>query len=142
MERCHDNFFELLTEQRIQKLNYSEQHGMGDYLPVSIEPLRATPTTPPRKRVSKTSSDSRLNCPRALSPAMPVTADSPHIPQPYLIPSTSKMNPPSGLFTSIQQFIHNSQKSKNAEPKYNRSQPVHPDSESVFRTHTRKPYKH
>ena len=51
------------------------------------------------------------------------------------------MNPPSGPLTPIQQFIDNSCKSKTKERKYNRSQPLHPDPQSVLRTRTRQGYK-
>ena len=107
-------------EQRIQKLNCSEQPGMEDSLPFPFEPLRTAPLTLPQKRVSNTSSDSGINSPHVLSPAMPIT---PEILQPYLVPSTSPTNPPSGPLTPIQQFIINSRKLKAKEPKYNRSQP-------------------
>ena len=51
------------------------------------------------------------------------------------------MNPPSGPLTPIQQFINKSRKSKNNEPKYNRSQPKLPEPQSVLRTCTRQGYK-
>ena len=61
--------------------------------------------------------------------------------QPYLVPSTSRMNPPSGPLTPIKQFINNCRKSKNKEPKYNRSQPDHLDPQTFLRTRTRQGYK-
>ena len=111
---------------------------MEDSFPFPIEPLRTVPVTLLPKRVSNTSSDSGVNSPHALSPAMPVTPDNS---QSYLIPPTSRMNPPSGPLTPIQQFIKISRKSKAKEPKYNRSQPDHPDLQSVLRTHSRQGYK-
>ena len=57
--------------------------------------------------------------------------------QPYLVPSISRANLPSGPLTPFQQFNINCRKSKNKEPKYNRSQPDHPDSQSLLRTRTR-----
>ena len=69
---------------------------------------------------------------------MPITLDNS---QPHLIPSTSRTNPSSGPLTPIQQFINNSRKPKNKGPKYNRSQPNHPDPQSVLRTRTRQGYK-
>ena len=69
---------------------------------------------------------------------MPITPDNS---QPHLIPSTSRTNLSSGPLTPIQQFINNSRKPKNKEPKYNRSQPNHPDPQSVLRTRTRQGYK-
>ena len=91
MDRGHDDFFERFLEQRIQKLNNSEQPCMEDYLPFPIEVLRTAPVTLPQKRVSNISSDSRVNSPHVLSPAMPITPDTF---QPHLVPSTSRTNPP------------------------------------------------
>ena len=138
MDRHPDNFYERFMEQRIQKINHSGQSSMEDSLPFPIEPLRTAPVTIPQKRVSNTSSNSGVNFPHALSPAMPLTPDKS---QPHLIPPTSRMNPPSGPLTPIQQFNNNSRKPKNKEPKYNRSQPDCPDPQSVLRTRTRQGYK-
>ena len=138
MDRRHDNFCERFMEQRIQKLNNTEPPGMEDSLPFPIEPLRIAPVTFPQKRVSNTSSDSGVHSPHVLSPAMPITPDNS---QPYLIPSTSRMNPPTGPLTPIQQFTNTSCKSKNKEPKYNRSQTDHLDPQNVLRTRTRQGYK-
>ena len=138
MSRSHDDFYEKSFEQRTQKLNNSKQAGMEDSLPFPIEHFRTVPVTLLQKRESNTSSDSGVNSHHALSPAMPITPD---ISQPYLIPSTSRTNPTSGPLTPIQQFIHDSRKSENKEPKHNRSQPNHPDSQSVLRTRTRQGYK-
>ena len=69
---------------------------------------------------------------------MPITPDNS---QPHFIPSNSRMNPPSGPLTPIQQFINNSRNSKTKEPKYNRSQPDYPDPQSVLRSRTRQGYK-
>ena len=91
-----------------------------------------------RNESANTSSDSGVNSPQVLSPAMPVTPD--HL-QSFPMPSTSRMPPSSGPLTPIQQFINNSRISKAKEPKYNRSQPDHPDSQSVLRTRTRQGYK-
>ena len=96
-------------EQRIQKLNHSEQPSMEDSLPFPIEPLRTAPVTFPPKRASNTSSDSGVISPHVLSTTMPITPDNS---QPHLIPSTSRMNPPNGPLTPIQQFNNNSRKSK------------------------------
>ena len=134
VDRRHDDFYEKLMEQRIQKINNPEQFDMEDSLPFPIEPLYTAPVTLPQKRISNTSSDSGVNSPHVVPPAMPITPDNSH---PHLIPSTSRMNPPSGPLTPNQQFINNSRKSKNKEPKYNRSQPLHPDPQSVPCTHTR-----
>ena len=138
MDRHSDDFYERFMEQRIQKINNPRQSGMEESLPFPIEPLRTAPVSFHSKRVSNTSSDSGVKSPHVLSPAMPITPDKSHSP---LIPSTSRMNRPSGPLTPIQQFINNSRKSKNKEPKYNRSQPNHPDQQSVLRTRTRQGYK-
>ena len=138
MDRRHDDFYERFMEQRLQKINNPGQANMEDSLPFPIEPLRTAPVTLPQKRVSNTSSDSGVNSPQVLSPAMPVTADNS---QSYPIPSTSRVNPSSGPLTPIQQFIKNSRNSKAKEPRNHRSQPDHPDSQSVLRTRTRQGYK-
>ena len=137
-DRRHDDFYERFMEQRLQKINNPGQSSIEDSLPFPIEPLRTTPTTIPQKRVSNTSSDSEVNSPHVLSPALPITPENP---QHYLMPSTSRTNPPSEPLTPIQQFINNSRNSKTKEPKYNRSQPDHPDSQSVLRTRTLQGYK-
>ena len=118
MDRHPDNFYERFMEQRIQKINNPGQSGMEESLPFPIEPLRTTPASLPQKRVSNTSIDSGVNSPHVLSPTMPTTPDNS---QPHFKPSTSRMNPPSGSLTPIQHFINNSRKSKNKEPKNNRS---------------------
>ena len=138
MDRRHNDFYERFMEQRIQKINNPEQSGMEDSLPVPTEHFRTAPVTLPPKRVSNHSSDSGVNSPRVLLPSMPIIPDNS---QPYLIPSTLRMNPPRVTLTPIQQFINFSRKSKNKEPKYNRSQPDHPDPQSVLRTRTWKGYK-
>ena len=102
MDKRHDDFYERFMEQRIQKMNNPGQLGMEDPLPFPVEPFRASPVTLPLKQVSNTSSDSGVDPPHVLSPAMPITPD---ISQPHLIPSTSRMHPPSGPLTPIQQFI-------------------------------------
>ena len=137
MDRRPDEFYERFVEQRLHKINNPEQIGMEDSLPFPIEPLRTAPVNLPQKRVSNTSSVSGVNSPQVLSPAMPITPDNS---QSYLIPSTSRMHPPSGPLNPIQQFLKNSRKSKTKEPKYNRSQPNHLDSQSVLRTCTRQGY--
>ena len=129
MDRHHENFYEKFMEQRTQKLNNPEQSGMEDFLPFPIELLRTTPVTLPQKRVSNNSSDSVVNSPHVLSPARSTT---PNNSQPYLIPPTSRMNPPSGTLTPIKQLTKSSRKPKNKEPKYNGSQPDHPDHRRCF----------
>ena len=130
MDRRHDDFYERFKEQRLQKVRNPRQANTEDSLPFPIATLRAAPVTLPQKRVSNTSSNSGVNSPQVLSPAMPITPDNS---QSYLIPSTSRINPPSGPVTPIQQF-------KTKAPKNNHSQPDHPDSQSVLRTRTRQGY--
>ena len=69
---------------------------------------------------------------------MPITPDNS---QPHLIPSTLRRNPPSGPLTPIQQFNNNNRRLKKKELNYNRSQPDHPDPQSVLRTRTRQGHK-
>ena len=107
---------------------------MEGSVPFSIEPFHTAPVTLPQKRVSNTSSDSGVSSPHVLTPAMPITPGNSQL---HLMPSTLRMNPPSGPLTAFEQFIDNSRKSKNKEPKYNRSQPNHSDPQSVLRTRTR-----
>ena len=76
-------------------------------LPFPIEPLRTAPVTLPQERVSTSSSDSGVNSPHVLSPAMPITPDNSQL---RLIPSTSRMHPLSGPLTPIHQVIENSRK--------------------------------
>ena len=138
MDRRHDDFYERFMEQRFKKINKPEPSSMEDSFPFPIELLRAAPVTLPPKRVSNTSSDSGINSPHILSPALPITPENL---QPQLIPSTSRITPPSEPLTPIQQFTNNSRKPKNKGPKYNRSQPDHPDLQSVLRPRTRQGYK-
>ena len=134
MDRFPDDFYERFKDQRIQNINNTGRSGIEDSLAFAIEPLRTAPVTLLRKRVSNTSSDSRVNSPHVLSPAMPTT---PNISQPHLIPSTLLMNRSSGPLTPSQHIVHSSRKLENKEPKYTRSEPDHPDPQSVLRTRTR-----
>ena len=102
MDRAHDDFYERFMEQRIQKLNNSEHPARKDSLPFLIEPPRTAPITLPRKRVSKTSSDSGVNSPRVLSPEVPLNPNNKH---PYLIPSTSRMNLLTGPLTQVNKSL-------------------------------------
>ena len=138
MDRRFGDFYHKFMDQRVQKINNPGPSDMEYSVPFPIQPLHRAPVTPQQKRVSNTSSGCGVNSPHVLTPAMPITLDNP---QPHLIPSTLRMNPPAGSITPIQQFINNSRKSKNKEPKYNRSQPDHPDPQSVVRNRTRHGYK-
>ena len=97
------------------------------------------------KQLSTHSNDSGITSPPAssrnhvmssaisiqISTANPFTSQHAQVSQP----------PPKGHFSPIQQFIYNSAKLRSKEPKYNRSQPAHPDSQSVLGTLTRQRYK-
>ena len=85
MDRRHDDFYERFMEQRIQKINNPGPSGMEDSLPFPIESLGTASVKLPQKRVSNTSSDSGVNSPHILSPAMPMTPDHS---EPYPISST------------------------------------------------------
>ena len=99
------------------------------------------------------SSDSGITSPLAssrtpvLSPTIPAETSTPQ-------PSSSQAAqpphlPPREPLSPIQHFIRNSatrmarksEKSHPKEPKYNRAQPNHPDSQSVLRTIARQGYK-
>ena len=109
MDRRHDDFYERLMEQRIQKLNNSEQPGMEDSLPFPIEALRAAPTT----FLGNESVILASTLESTLLTFYHQHCVTPDISQPYLVRSISRMNPPNGPITPIQQFIHKSRKSKN-----------------------------
>ena len=109
IDRRHDDFYERFMEQRFQKINNPGQSSTEDSLPFPIEPLRTAPVTLPHKRISNASSDSGVNSPHVLSPAMPRTPDNP---QSCLLPSTSRITPPSEPITPIQRFTKNSRNSK------------------------------
>ena len=121
MDRRHDEFYERFMEQRIQKLNDSEHNGVDDSLPFPIEPIPTAPVTFPQIRVDNTSSDSGVNSPHVLSPAMPITLDNS---RPYLVLSTSQTNSASRPLTLVQHFNKITRKTKTKELKYNRSSPI------------------
>ena len=133
-------------ERRIQKLNDPDPFVRNDSIPFPIVPSPSSTTAVTTKRISNTSVDSGVNSPPMLSPSQPsANADaSQRTPPP--IPSTSRPVPASHFstrpLTPIQQFINNSRPFRNRdaghkEPKYNRSQRDHPDTQSVLRTRTR-----
>ena len=110
LDRRHDDSHEKFMEERIRKLNNSYQPSMEDSLSFPFEPLGTVPITLLQNRVSNTSSDSEVNFPHVLSPAMTITSDNS---QPYLLPSTLRMNPTDGTLTPFQKFNNISRKSKN-----------------------------
>ena len=148
----NDNFYERFIERRTRDLNIPNTTEKHDSFPFPIEPLRSFPPTNKPKRSSIHSNDSGITSPLAssrspvLPPAIPMGTTTPH-------PSNSQQAPPAQLsprepLSPIQQFIRNSAtrmarnsvKSLPKEPKYKRSQPNYPDSQSVLRTITRQGY--
>ena len=85
VDRRHDNLYERFIEQRVQKFNNLDQSSVSDFIPIPIELFRTVPTAHPRKLISNTSSDSGVNSPQTLSPAIPVTPTNLHYPQPSLL---------------------------------------------------------
>ena len=149
-DKRHDDFYERFMERRIQKLNDPDPLVRNDSIPFPIVPLPSSTTAVTTKRISNTSVDSGVNSPPMLSPSQPsANVDASQRTSPP-IPSTSRPMPASHFstrpLTLIQQFISNSRPFRNRdaghkEPKYNRSQPDHPDTQSVLRTRTRQGYK-
>ena len=142
--------YERFMERRIQKLNDPDPIVRSDSIPFPIVPLSSSTKDVTTKRISNTSVDSGVNSPPTLSHSQlsANVAASQRTPPP--IPSTSRPMPTSHFsarpLTPIQQFINNSRPFRNRdaghkEPKYNRSQPDHPDTQSVLRTRTRQGYK-
>ena len=140
------DFYEQFMEPRVQKLNNPNDTATDDSIPFPIVPLSSAPTVLPTKRISNTSDDSGVNSSPTFSPTIPPQPIS-HSPRtPTLNPSTSQIItspiPPSQPLAPIQRLIHHhTRKYQNKEPKYNRSRPDHPDTESVLRTRTRQGYK-
>ena len=149
----NDNLYERFMEQRTRDLNIPSTIEEHDSFPFPIEPLRSTSSPNQPKRSSLHGNDSGIISPLAssrtpvLSPAIPATTTTPH-PSPSQQAPTAQLSSQEHL-SPIQQFIRNSAtrmaqnsaESCSKEPKYNRSQPIHPDSRSVLRTITRQGYK-
>ena len=146
LDTHRDNFYEQFMERWVEQLNNPKENAKDDSIPIPIVPLPSAPTVLPPKRISNTGDDSGVNSPPALSPTMPPQPVR-HSPRtPINNPSTSQIItspiPPSQPLTPIQRLIHHhTRKYQNKEPKYNRSQPDHPDVESVLCTQTRQGYK-
>ena len=149
----NDNFYERFMEQRTPDLfnpSTTEEH---DSFPFPIEPLRSISSPNKPKRSSMHSNDSGIISPFAtsrtpvLSPAIPTETSTSH-PSSSQHAQTTKLSLREHL-SPIQQFICNSAtrmarnnvKSRSEEPKYHRSQPNYPDSQSVLRTLTQYGYK-
>ena len=100
---------------------------MEESVPFPVEPPRTAPVTLLQKRVTNTCSHSGVKSPHVLSSAIPAVPDNS---QPYTIPSTSRMNPPCGPTTPIQQFI---KKTENQRPRSLNTNALSP----IIRTHSR-----
>ena len=141
-----DDFYERFMEQRVRQLNDPKDTSTDDSIPFPIMPLSSVPTVLPSKRISNTSEDSGVNSPPNFSPTMLPQPINHSLRTPSLNPSTSHtIIPPiatSQPLTPIQRLIQsNTRKYQNKEPKYNPSQPNHPDPESILLTRTRQGYK-
>ena len=140
-------FYERFMERRVQQLNDPKKTATDDSIPFPIVPLSSAPPIPPTKRISNTSEDSGVNSSPTFFPTIASTQSINSPPgTPSLNPCTSHtITPPiphSQPLTAIQRLIQsNTRKYQNKEPRYNRSQPDHPDPESVLRTRTRQGYK-
>ena len=149
----NDNFYERFMEERTRDLNNPSTTDEHDSFPFPVEPLLSSSSTNQPKRSSMHINDSGITSPLAssrtpvLSPTIPAETSTPQ-------PSSSQAAqlphlPPREPLSPIQQFIRNSAtcmagnsgKSHPKEPKYNRVQPNHPDSQSVWKTITRQGYK-
>ena len=149
----NDNFYERFMEQRTRDLKNPSATEEHDSFPFPIDPLRSFLPTNKPERFSTHSNDSGITSPLAssrtpmISPAIPMGTSTPH-------PTSSQAAqpphlPPRDSLSPIQQFIRNSAtqmarnsvKSRPKKPKYNRSQPNYPDSQSVLWTITRQGHK-
>ena len=145
-DKRHDDFFERFMERRIQKLNDPDPVVRNNSIPFPIVPLPSSTTAVTTKRISNTSVDSGVNSPPMLSPSQPSANVDASQSTPLPVPSTSRPMPASHFstrpLTPIQQFINNSRPLRNRDAGYkDRSQPDHPDTQSVLRTRTRQGYK-
>ena len=149
----NDNFYECFMEQRTRDLNNPSTTEEHDSFPLPIEPLRSISSSNQPKRSSMHCNDSGITSPLAfsrtpvLSTTIPAETSTPH-PSSSQHARAAQLSPRETL-SPIQEFIRNSAtrmagstvKSRSKEPKYNRSQPNYPDSQSVLRTITRQGYK-
>ena len=149
----NENFYERFLERRTRDLNNPNTTEEHDSFPFPIEPLRSFPPTNKAKRSSIHTNDSGTISPLAssrspvLSPAIPMGTSTPH--PSFSQQATFAQLSPREHLSPIQQFLRNSAtrtarnsvKSRPKAPKYNRSQPDYPNSQSVLRTITRQGYK-
>ena len=127
-------------ERRVQQLNDPQETVTEDSIPFPILPLYSAPTVLPTKRIGNTNDDSGVNSSPTFSLTIPPQPIDHSPRKPINDSSTSQIKtsliPPSQPLTPLQRLIHHkTRKYQNKEPKYNRSQPDHPDPESVLRTH-------
>ena len=141
-----DDVYEQFTERRVQQLNDPKETATDDSIPFPIVPLSSAPTVLPTKRISNTSDDWGVTSSPTISPTK--------LPQPINRSLRTRLNKPatSQIITSPiptrqpvthnQRLIHHITRNyQNNEPKNIRSQPDHPDPESVLRTRTSQDYK-
>ena len=107
-KQWHDNFIERFLSQQSEKKNNLIETLIEDSILFPMEPLPIAPTVTSQKRVSTTSSDSRVCSPQVFSPISLLTPE--HLPQQLQEtfneqPSTSAVTKP---FTLIQHFLENS----------------------------------
>ena len=149
-DKRHDDFYERFMERRIQMFSDLDPFVRNDSIPLPIALLNPTSTAVAPKWISDTNTDSGGKSPLALSPIQPSTQlSSPQRTPPPIPPTSQRMptiHPPARSLIPIQQFMQDSWqfrsiKPGNKEPKINRCQPDHPDSQSVLRTRTRQGYK-
>ena len=145
LDHQNDNFYELLMEKRARDLknpSTTDEHASFQF---QIEPLQSTSYEDQRKQLDAHINDSGVNSPlasfrsQALSFATPIGTSTPH--PSISLPTQVAQPSPTGLFSPFQNFIRKSAKLSSKEPKYNHSQPNHPDHQSVLRTYTREGYK-
>ena len=149
----NDKFYERFMKQCTRDLNNPSTTEEHVSFPFPIEALPSLPSTNKPKRSSMHNNDSRFSSPFAssrtpvLSPATPTETSTPH-PSSSQNAQTAQLSPQENL-SPIQKFIHNSATSmarcsvkwRSKEPKYSRSQPNYPDSQSALRTFPRQGYK-
>ena len=140
-DQRHDDFYERFLEHRIGKLNNFTVPPVEDTIPFPIRSLPTAPVVASHKRDRNTSSDSEVGSPLVFSPTLPITPEQ--LPQHRQETETEQpsTSAPTRPLTPIEQFLRNSRKSKAREPKYFRTQPNDPHSQSVLRTLTRQGHK-
>ena len=140
-DQRHNVFYERFPEQKIGKLNSFTEPLAVNSISFPITPLPTAPVASSHKRDSISTSDSGVGSPQVFSPALPITPEQlPQHPQDTETEQPSTLAPTRPL-TPIEPFLRNSRISKAREPKYFRTQPHDPNSQSVFRNLTCQGYK-